>query len=53
MKKNRIGIIGCGGMAKSHAARMNKVLEKIEFTAVVDSDGRRTFPQQTSGSQKL
>ena len=38
MKKIRIGIIGCGGMAKSHAARMNKVLEKIEITAVVDID---------------
>ena len=25
-------------MAKSHAARMNKVLEKIEITAVVDID---------------
>ena len=38
MEKIRIGIIGCGGMAKSHAARMNRVLKKIEITAVVDID---------------
>ena len=34
--KTRIGIIGCGGMAKSHASRFSDVLDRIEITAVVD-----------------
>ncbi|MEE2754001.1 MAG: Gfo/Idh/MocA family oxidoreductase [Candidatus Latescibacterota bacterium] len=36
MSKVRIGIIGCGGMARSHASRFEDVLDKIEVTAVVD-----------------
>lgn len=36
MSKKRIGIIGCGGMAKSHASRFSDVLDRIEITAVVD-----------------
>ncbi|MBK36014.1 MAG: hypothetical protein CME26_10880 [Gemmatimonadetes bacterium] len=36
MSKTRIGIIGCGGMAKSHASRFADVLDRIEVTAVVD-----------------
>ncbi|HCK10055.1 MAG TPA: hypothetical protein DHW45_09275 [Candidatus Latescibacteria bacterium] len=38
MPKTRIGIIGCGGMAKSHASRFEDVLDRIEVTAVVDID---------------
>lgn len=36
MSKTRIGIIGCGGMAKSHVSRLSEVLGRIEVTAVVD-----------------
>ena len=36
MSKVRIGIIGCGGMARSHASRFEDVLDKIEVTAGVD-----------------
>ena len=36
MAKTRIGIIGCGGMARSHAARFEQVLDRIEVAAVVD-----------------
>ena len=36
MSKMRIGIIGCGGMARSHVSRFEKVLDRIEVTAVVD-----------------
>ena len=36
MNKIRIGIIGCGGMATSHAQRFGDVLDRIEVTAVVD-----------------
>jgi len=36
MKKIRIGIIGCGGMAKAHASRFDDVLDRIQVTAAVD-----------------
>lgn len=36
MAKIRMGIIGCGGMAKSHAARFDKVFHEVEITALVD-----------------
>ncbi len=36
MGKTRIGIIGCGGMARSHASRFVEVLDRIEVAAVVD-----------------
>ena len=36
MSKMRIGIIGCGGMARSHVSRFEKVLDRIEVAAVVD-----------------
>ena len=36
MGKTRIGIIGCGGMARSHASRFAEVLDRIEVAAVVD-----------------
>lgn len=32
----RIGIVGCGGMAKSHALRFEKVINRARVTAVVD-----------------
>jgi predicted dehydrogenase len=38
MSKVRIGIIGCGGMARSHASRFEDVLDRIEVTAVVDTE---------------
>lgn len=34
--KIRVGIVGCGGMAKNHAGRLEKVLEQIEVSALVD-----------------
>jgi len=36
MAKKRIGIIGCGGMARSHASRFSMILDKIEVSAVCD-----------------
>ena len=36
--KIRVGIIGCGGMAKSHATRMSEVLDRVEIAATVDID---------------
>ncbi|HAA76016.1 TPA: hypothetical protein DCE37_12955 [Candidatus Latescibacteria bacterium] len=41
MSKTRIGIIGCGGMARSHASRFQEVLDRIEVTAVVDIDRQK------------
>lgn len=35
-KKIRIGMIGCGGMAKAHASRFDKVRDLLEVAAVVD-----------------
>lgn len=40
-KKIRVGVIGCGGMAKSHAARLESVLDRIDITAVVDLEKER------------
>lgn len=37
----RLGIIGCGGMARAHVTRMRGVLEKVEVTAVVDIDAEK------------
>ncbi|MEN6304982.1 MAG: Gfo/Idh/MocA family oxidoreductase [Armatimonadia bacterium] len=36
MSKTRIAIIGCGGMAKSHASRFSMILDQVEITAAVD-----------------
>jgi predicted dehydrogenase len=36
MSKIRVGIIGCGGMAASHAGRFSDVLDRMEVTVVVD-----------------
>ena len=41
MKKIRVGIIGCGGMAQSHVSRFRDVLDRIEVTAVVDINKKR------------
>jgi len=36
MNKMRLAIIGCGGMAKSHARRFERALERVEIVAAVD-----------------
>ena len=36
MARTRIGIIGSGGMARSHVARFEQVLDRIEVVAAVD-----------------
>ncbi|AWT58861.1 MAG: Putative 4,5-dihydroxyphthalate dehydrogenase [Candidatus Moanabacter tarae] len=41
MKKTRVGIIGCGGMAQSHTSRFLDILDRIEVTAVVDINKER------------
>jgi predicted dehydrogenase len=41
VNKTRIGVIGCGGMARSHASRFEAVLDRIEVTAVVDIERDR------------
>ena len=40
-QKTRVGIIGCGGMARTHASRMSAVLDRVEVTAVVDLEQER------------
>ena len=41
MKKTKLGIVGCGGMARSHASRFNEVLDRVEVAAVVDIQRER------------
>lgn len=41
MKKTRVGIIGCGGMAKTHVNRFRSILDRVEITAVSDIDIQR------------
>jgi predicted dehydrogenase len=36
MDKTRIAIVGCGGMARSHASRFEMILEEVEVVAAVD-----------------
>ena len=36
MDKVRVGIVGCGGMAKGHASRFENVKGDVEITAAVD-----------------
>ena len=36
MSKIRIGMIGCGGMARSHASRFSTILDRVEVSAVCD-----------------
>ena len=41
MKKFKIILIGCGNMAKQHAARFEAVKDRIEIAAAVDIDPQR------------
>jgi predicted dehydrogenase len=36
MDKVRVGIVGCGGMARSHASRFSMILDQVEISAVCD-----------------
>jgi len=36
MSKIRVGIVGCGGMARSHASRFSMILDQVEIAAAVD-----------------
>lgn len=36
MSKIRIGIVGCGGMAKSHVSRFSMIFDQVEITGVCD-----------------
>ena len=36
MAKTRIGIVGCGGMARSHASRFSMILDQVEIAACCD-----------------
>ena len=36
MRKHKLAIIGCGGMAKSHASRFDNVKDRVEVVAAVD-----------------
>ena len=36
MDKVRIGIVGCGGMARSHASRFSMIFDQVEVSAVCD-----------------
>ncbi|OGV54173.1 MAG: hypothetical protein A2X45_07295 [Lentisphaerae bacterium GWF2_50_93] len=40
-RKIRIGIVGCGGMAKAHVGRFESIFERVEITAVADLDVQR------------
>ncbi len=37
MAKTRVGIVGCGGMARSHASRFSMILDQVEVSAVCDT----------------
>lgn len=39
--KHKIALVGCGGMAKSHVSRFEELLNRMEVTAVVDTDIER------------
>ena len=41
MSKLKIGVMGCGGMARSHASRFEALLDRIEVTALVDLEKPR------------
>jgi len=36
MAKTRVGIVGCGGMARSHASRFSMILDRVEITGCCD-----------------
>lgn len=39
--KHRLALIGCGGMARSHVSRFEELMDRLEVTAVVDTDIER------------
>jgi len=39
--KHKLILIGCGGMAKSHASRFESLEERMEVAAVVDIEPSR------------
>lgn len=41
MSKTKIGVIGCGGMAKSHITRYEAILDRIEITGLADLEKDR------------
>ena len=36
MERIRVGVVGCGGMARGHASRFSMILDQIEITATCD-----------------
>ena len=36
MGKHRLGLIGCGGMARSHASRLEPLLQRLDLVAAAD-----------------
>jgi len=52
MKKTRIGLIGCGGMANTHVSRFEKIKDKIDVIAAVDIDqGKAQATAQALGGK--
>ena len=41
MSKMKLAVIGCGGMAKAHAGRYDKVLSRVQVVAAVDVERTR------------
>jgi predicted dehydrogenase len=41
MSRLRVGVIGCGGMASSHASRFEGLEDRMEITVAVDTDVER------------
>ena len=41
MRKHRVILIGCGGMAKQHVKRFDEVLDRVEIAAAVDIERER------------
>ena len=39
--RHKLAVIGCGGMAKSHAGRLEPIYDRLEVTALVDLDQSR------------
>jgi len=43
MSSIRLGLIGCGGMARSHVSRFNRLSSRLRLTAAVDLDLSRAM----------
>ena len=41
MEKIRLGILGCGGMGRSHLAGMSRITDLADITAACDVDPER------------